>query len=149
MKRSLDTPTGTVTLSEEGGALVALEWGGGFEDSSDLLREAERQIAAYFAGELRAFELSVNVRGSQFQQDVCAVMEQIPFGETVTYGEIAKQLGVPAQAVGQACGGNPLPLVIPCHRVLGAQGLGGFSGGVGVETKVWLLKHEGAAGLLI
>jgi len=149
MKRSLDTPTGTVTLSEEGGALVALEWGGGFEDSSDLLREAERQIAAYFAGELRAFELSVNVRGSQFQQDVCAVMEQIPFGETVTYGEIAKQLGVPAQAVGQACGGNPLPLIIPCHRVLGAQGLGGFSGGVGVETKVWLLKHEGAAGLLI
>ena len=149
MKRSLDTPTGTVTLSEEGGALVALEWGGGFEDSSDLLREAERQIAAYFAGELRAFELSVSVRGSQFKQDVCAVMGQIPFGETVTYGEIAKQLGVPAQAVGQACGGNPLPLVIPCHRVLGAQGLGGFSGGVGVETKVWLLKHEGAAGLLI
>lgn len=135
MKRSLDTPTGTVTLSEEGGALVALEWGGGFEDSSDLLREAERQIAAYFAGELRAFELSVNVRGSQFQQDVCAVMEQIPFGETVTYGEIAKQLGVPAQAVGQACGGNPLPLIIPCHRVLGAQGLGGFSGVSGLKPR--------------
>jgi methylated-DNA-[protein]-cysteine S-methyltransferase len=149
MKRSLDTPTGTVTLSEKGGALVALEWGGGFEDSSDLLCEAERQIAAYFAGERRVFELAVRVRSSQFQQDVCAVMGQIPFGETLTYGEIAKQLGVPAQAVGQACGGNPLPLIIPCHRVLGAQGLGGFSGGVGVETKVWLLKHEGAAGLLI
>jgi methylated-DNA-[protein]-cysteine S-methyltransferase len=149
MKRSLDTPTGTVTLSEKGGALVALEWGGGFEDSSDLLCEAERQIAAYFAGERRVFELAVRVRSSQFQQDVCAVMGQIPFGETLTYGEIAKQLGVPAQAVGQACGGNPLPLIIPCHRVLGALGLGGFSGGVGVETKVWLLKHEGAAGLLI
>ena len=149
MKRSLDTPAGTVTLSEKGGALVALEWGGGFEDSSDLLCEAERQIAAYFAGERRVFELAVRVRGSQFQQDVCAVMGQIPFGEILTYGEIAKQLGVPAQAVGQACGGNPLPLIIPCHRVLGAQGLGGFSGGVGVETKVWLLKHEGAAGLLI
>ena len=149
MKRSIVTPTGTVTLSEEGGALVALEWGGGFEGSSDLLCEAERQIEAYFAGERRVFELAVRVRGSQFQQDVCAVMGRIPFGETVTYGEIAKQLGVPAQAVGQACGGNPLPLIIPCHRVLGAQGLGGFSGGVGVETKVWLLKHEGAAGLLI
>ncbi len=149
MKRSIVTPTGTVTLSEEGGTLVALEWGGGFEGSSDLLCEAERQIEAYFAGERRVFELAVRVRGSQFQQDVCDVMGQIPFGETVTYGEIAKQLGVPAQAVGQACGGNPLPLIIPCHRVLGAQGLGGFSGGVGVETKVWLLKHEGAAGLLI
>jgi len=149
MKRSIVTPTGTVTVSEEGGTLVALEWGGGFEGSSDLLCEAERQIEAYFAGERRVFELAVRVRGSQFQQDVCAVMGQIPFGETVTYGEIAKQLGVPAQAVGQACDGNPLPLIIPCHRVLGAQGLGGFSGGVGVETKVWLLKHEGAAGLLI
>ena len=149
MKRSIVTPTGTVTVSEEGGTLVALEWGGGFEGSSDLLCEAERQIEAYFAGERRVFELAVRVRGSQFQQDVCAVMGQIPFGETVTYGEIAKQLGVPAQAVGQACDGNPLPLIIPCHRVLGAQGLGEFSGGVGVETKVWLLKHEGAAGLLI
>ena len=149
MKRSIVTPTGTVTLSEEGGALVALEWGGGFEGSSDLLCEAERQIEAYFAGERRVFELAVRVRGSQFQQDVCAVMGQIPFGEILTYGEIAKQLGVPAQAVGQACGGNPLPLIIPCHRVLGAQGLGGFSGGVGVETKVWVLKHGGAAGLLI
>lgn len=135
MKRSIVTPTGTVTLSEEGGALVALEWGGGFEGSSDLLCEAERQIEAYFAGERRVFELAVRVRGSQFQQDVCAVMGQIPFGETVTYGEIAKQLGVPAQAVGQACGGNPLPLIIPCHRVLGAQGLGGFSGGVGLKPR--------------
>jgi len=89
------------------------------------------------------------VRGSQFQQDVCAVMATIPFGETLTYGDIARRLGAPAQAVGQACGGNPIPLIIPCHRVLGARGLGGFSGGVGVDTKVWLLKHEGAGGLLI
>ena len=135
MKRSIVTPTGTVTVSEEGGTLVALEWGGGFEGSSDLLCEAERQIEAYFAGERRVFELAVRVRGSQFQQDVCAVMGQIPFGETVTYGEIAKQLGVPAQAVGQACDGNPLPLIIPCHRVLGAQGLGGFSGVLGLKPR--------------
>ena len=76
-------------------------------------------------------------------------MQSIPFGETLTYGEIAKRLGVPAQAVGQACGGNPIPVIIPCHRVLGATSLGGYSGEGGVETKVWLLRHEGAAGLLI
>lgn len=149
MKRTVDTPTGAVTLTEENGALVAVEWGGGFGDTSAVLCEAERQIAAYFAGALTAFELPLEVRGSPFQQDVCAVMAAIPYGETLTYGDIAKQLSVPAQAVGQACGGNPIPLIIPCHRVLGASGLGGFSGGVGVETKVWLLKHEGAAGLLI
>ncbi len=76
-------------------------------------------------------------------------MSAIPFGETRTYGELAQQLGVPAQAIGQACGGNPIPILIPCHRVLGANGLGGYSGDGGVETKVWLLRHERAAGLLI
>ncbi|MCV2894161.1 methylated-DNA--[protein]-cysteine S-methyltransferase [Lentibacter sp. XHP0401] len=149
MKRTVDTPTGAVTLTEENSAIVAVEWGGRFGDTSDVLCDAERQIEAYFAGELREFGLPLKVRGSQFQQDVCAVMAAIPFGDTLTYGDIAKRLGAPAQAVGQACGGNPIPLIIPCHRVLGASGLGGFSGGVGVETKVWLLKHEGAAGLLI
>lgn len=149
MKRSVMTPAGAVTLTEEGGALVALEWGGGFEGESDVLIAAERQIEAYFAGALTVFDLPLLVRGSEFQRAVCDAMRAIPFGETRTYGEIAKALGVPAQAVGQACGGNPIPLIIPCHRVLGAGGLGGFSGGLGVETKVWLLKHEGAAGLLI
>ncbi|MEM6587696.1 MAG: MGMT family protein [Pseudomonadota bacterium] len=67
----------------------------------------------------------------------------------MTYGDIASRVGLPAQAVGAACGGNPIPVIIPCHRVLGADNLGGFSGGVGIETKVWLLRHEGAAGLLI
>uniref|UniRef100_UPI003EC0E69D methylated-DNA--[protein]-cysteine S-methyltransferase n=1 Tax=Primorskyibacter sedentarius TaxID=745311 RepID=UPI003EC0E69D len=79
----------------------------------------------------------------------CDAMSAIPFGETRTYGEIAKALGAPAQAIGQACGGNPIPLIIPCHRVLAASNLGGFSGRHGIETKVWLLKHEGAASLLI
>ena len=149
MKRSVMTPTGAVTLTQEGGALVALEWGGGYCDESDVLIGAERQIAEYFAGARPVFDLPLVVRGSQFQQDVCAVMATIPFGETLTYGDIARRLGAPAQAVGQACGGNPIALIIPCHRVLGARGLGGFSGGVGVDTKVWLLKHEGAGGLLI
>ena len=73
----------------------------------------------------------------------------IRFGETRTYGQIARQLGATAQAVGQACGANPIPILIPCHRVIGADGLGGYSGAHGVETKMALLRHEGAAGLLL
>ncbi len=149
MELSVQTPTGPFTLTEEDGAIVRAEWGGRFDDHSDLLDEAARQIAAYYAGELTEFDLPLKVKGSDFQRAVCDVMSAIPFGETLTYGDIAKRLGVPAQAVGQACGGNPIPVIIPCHRVLGASGLGGFSGAGGVETKVWLLKHEGAGGLLI
>ena len=74
---------------------------------------------------------------------------KIPFGETVTYGDIAKRLGISAQAVGQACGANPIPIIVPCHRVMGAQGLTGFSGAGGVETKVALLRHERAGSFLI
>ena len=106
-------------------------------------------MSAYARGELETFNLPMNVKGSDFQRDVCAVMFVIPFGYTRTYGEIAKNLGVPVQAVGQACGGNPIPIIIPCQRVIGGNGLTGFSGGGGVETKVALLRHEGAAGLLI
>ena len=76
-------------------------------------------------------------------------MASIPFGETLTYGDIARRIEAPAQAVGQACGANPIPVIIPCHRVLGAKTLGGFSAKGGVETKGWLLRHEHAAGLLI
>jgi methylated-DNA-[protein]-cysteine S-methyltransferase len=76
-------------------------------------------------------------------------MAAIPHGHTRTYGDIARAVGAPAQAVGQACGANPLPILIPCHRVLGRNTLGGFSAPGGVETKVALLRHEGAAGLLI
>ena len=76
-------------------------------------------------------------------------MVAIPLGETRTYGDLSRALGAPAQAIGQACGANPIPILIPCHRILGAKALGGFSAPGGVETKVWLLKHEGAASLLI
>lgn len=76
-------------------------------------------------------------------------MLAIPLGEIRTYGDIAKALGTPAQPVGNACGANPIPVIIPCHRVLAASSLGGFSGMGGIETKVALLRHEGAAGLLI
>ena len=148
--RAVTTQFGSLILTEEGDALIALRWGtSAVQESSPLLEEATAQIAAYDAGTLRAFDLPWRVAGSDLQQAVCAQIAAIPFGETVTYGDIAKRLGVGAQAVGQACGRNPVPLVIPCHRVMGARGLTGFSGGDGIETKVALLRHEGAAGLLI
>lgn len=147
---TVPTPFGDLTLVEEDGAIVALHWrrvpGGA---RTDLLTEAATQLAAYASGTQQHFDLPMRVTGSDFQRDVCAAMSAIPFGETCTYGDIAKALGVPAQAVGQACGNNPIPVIIPCHRVMGAKGLTGFSGAGGVETKVALLRHEGAGSFLI
>ena len=147
---SVDTQFGTLSVFEAAGAIVRLEWGQVEPHPSALTRSACAQLAAYDAGELTMFELPLRVDVPAFQQAVCARMAAIPFGETTTYGDIARALGKPAQAVGSACGGNPIPIIIPCHRVLGAGGkLTGFSGAGGVETKVALLRHEGAAGLLI
>ena len=150
LKRSVHTPFGDLTVIEEAGAITALHWyWSQTQDASDLLDAAVAQLTAYVQGTREVFDLPLRVVGTDFQRDVCAVMSNIPFGYTKTYGEIAKSLGVPAQAIGQACGGNPIPIIIPCHRVMGAKGLTGFSGAGGVETKVALLRHEGAAGLLI
>ena len=138
------TQFGALTVTEDDGAIVRVTWGvSGREDRSEVLDRATAQLRAYDAGQLEVFDLPLDVRGSLLQRDVCAAMQQIPFGHTVTYGDIAQALGVPAQAIGQACGGNPIPIIIPCHRVMGAKGLTGFSGAGGVETKVALLRHEG------
>lgn len=146
----IDTPTGRFELTEEDGCITRASWRETTAaDVTPLLRRAAEQIAAYFAGNLRRFELPLDVRASAFQRRVCERIAEIPFGETRTYGDLARALEAPPQAVGTGCGGNPIALIIPCHRVLGSTGLGGFSGGAGVETKVWLLRHEGAAGLLI
>lgn len=147
---SVDTQFGRLTLVEDEGAITAVRWNGTDAGApTELLKEAAQQLAEYDAGRRESFDLPLTVRGSAFQQDVCTAMRAIPFGETVTYGDIARDLGAMPQAVGQACGGNPIPIIIPCHRVMGAKGLTGFSGAGGVETKVALLRHEGAAGLLI
>ena len=146
---SVQTQFGPLTLHEDAGALVRVSWDEEGTDETPLLIEAARQLRAYDAGELIAFDLPLQVAGSDFQRAVCEQMRAIPFGETVTYGDIARALGAPAQAVGSACGGNPIPVIIPCHRVMGAKGLTGFSGKGGVETKVALLRHEGAGGFLI
>ena len=143
----LDTPLGPVSLRAEGDRLVALDWCPGGV-ASPLEAEGLRQLAEYFAGQRVQFDLPLDW-GQGLQGAVRRAMAAIPLGETRSYGDIARALGAPAQAVGQACGANPLPLLIPCHRVLGRNTLGGFSAPGGIEAKVWLLRHEGAAGLLI
>ncbi len=145
---SLQTPLGPVTLEAQGEVLTALHWRGGSVDRSPLLDEALRQLAAYFEGRLTRFELPMDW-GQGLRAGVHKAMAAIPYGETRRYGDLAKELGAPAQVIGQACGANPLPILIPCHRIVGAKGLGGFSAKGGVETKVFLLRLEGAASLLI
>ena len=147
---SIITQFGPLCVTEEDEAITQLAWRHApRQDDTPLLRRALDQLAAYDAGKLDAFDLPLRVAGTDFQRAVCAAMSAIPLGETRTYGDIAKALGAMPQAVGQACGANPIPVIIPCHRVMGAKGLTGFSGAGGVETKVALLRHEGAGGFLI
>lgn len=106
------------------------------------------QLGAYFAGELRQFDLPLHLGGTPFQNAVWTALCDIPFGETTSYGVLAQRIGRPkaSRAVGAANGANPLPIIVPCHRVIGANNaLTGFGGGV--ETKRFLLEHEGASGL--
>lgn len=149
-RKTVQTRFGPLTVGAAGDAIVSVSWGRSAQDSdTPLLTEAARQLDAYDAGSLEDFDLPLRVRGTEFQRAVCYAILAIPFGETRTYGDIAKLLSAPAQAVGQACAANPIPIIIPCHRVLGAKGLTGFSGAGGVETKVALLRHEKAGAFLI
>jgi methylated-DNA-[protein]-cysteine S-methyltransferase len=145
---TIDSPFGPLTVWEADGAITRLTWRREPREGSPLLTEACRQLTGYFAGTLTWFDLPF-AWGTGLNAQVRRAMAAIPFGETRTYGDIAQAVGAPAQAVGQACGANPIPILIPCHRVLGHHTLGGFSAPGGVETKVALLRHEGAAGLLI
>ncbi|MCU4653216.1 methylated-DNA--[protein]-cysteine S-methyltransferase [Roseibacterium sp. SDUM158016] len=149
-RAGLDTPVGPVWVEARDGLIVASGWGPASHETEDpTLAEALRQCDEYFTGSRKAFDLPLAHGRSGLQGQVLDALAAIPFGETRTYGDLARDLGAPAQAIGQACGANPLPILIPCHRVLGAATLGGFSAPGGVETKVALLRHEGAAGLLI
>lgn len=152
----VDSPVGRIALTGDDRALAGLylldagdrsatvrpEWtrrAGGFP-------EAERQLGEYFAGTRTAFDLPLAPRGSRFQLAVWAELTRIPFGETASYGQVALALGksmVASRAVGLANGRNPISIIIPCHRVIGADGsMTGY--GWGVERKEWLLRHEGA-----
>ncbi len=147
---SLNTPIGPLTVDAHDGVITRVRWvDDPAGDMTPELENAVAQLKEYFDGTRDTFDLPLHVDGSDLQRAVCDAMLAIPLGETRTYGDLAADLGVPAQAIGGACGGNPIPVIIPCHRILGATSLGGFSGMGGVETKVWLLKHEKAGGLLI
>ena len=142
---SVETPLGPLTIVADNGALVAIEWRDRkAHDESALLRAAARQLDEYFAGTRKTFELPLAPKGEPMEQQVWQAMASIPYGETRRYGELARALEVEAQAIGEACGRNPLPIFIPCHRVVAHNGLGGYSGGKGIETKRRLLVLEGA-----
>ena len=143
---SMHSPYGDLTLFADDDALLALDWGWAPDQApSPLLREAKRQLDAYFDGDLQAFDLPLDPAGTPFQQRVWQEMQKIPYGKTTTYGEMAQLLNTAAQPLGSACGANPLPIIIPCHRVLATgDGLGGYSGEGGTATKKALLVLEGA-----
>lgn len=146
----IDSPVGPLGFDAHDGAVTALYWDqAGTLGRGALADHVKSEIDAYFTGALMTFSIPLAPRGSAFQHRFYDALCAIPYGETRTYGDLAKDLSVSAQAIGQACGANPIAILIPCHRVLGANGLGGFSGAGGVEAKVTLLRHEGAAGLLI
>jgi methylated-DNA-[protein]-cysteine S-methyltransferase len=148
----LDAPVGPLLLLGDGVALAGLYMDGQqyrpplpgeCRRDNRLFRPLREQLRAYFAGELQAFDVPLAARGTPFQQRVWQLLRTIPYGTTTTYGELARRLGNgnASRAVGLANGRNPIGIVIPCHRVVGADGaLTGYAGGI--ERKRWLLEHE-------
>jgi len=147
---SLHTPVGDVTVFEDNDAIVALEWGWVHDQASTpVLERARDQLDAYFDGALKTFDLPLAPRGTAYRRAVWAGLCAIPYGETRTYIDIARAAGGSARSVGQANGRNPIPIIIPCHRVVATGHIGGYSGGDGLDTKRWLLALENPqAGLL-
>jgi len=141
---SFHSPLGDLTLSEEGGRIVSLDWGRSpMSTETALLRAGKQMLDNYFDGLNPEFTLPLDLAGTAFQKRVWQVMTKIPYGDTMTYGEVAEAIGSHPRAVGTACGLNPVPIIIPCHRVMGKGGkLTGYSGGNGVESKKFLLDLE-------
>ncbi len=147
----VDSPVGRLALEADHDAVTSVRWAGDGErarardtSSTPVLKEAVKQLDRYFARKLKRFDLPLAARGTDFQKSVWKMMCEIPFGGTATYGGMAMALGSGPRAVGMACGRNPIPIIVPCHRVLGSGGKeGGFSGGKGLPTKRQLLAIEG------
>ena len=150
---TIDSPIGTLLLtadaaglsgvymeSHKGGPRPTPKW----RRDHAALAEAAGQLAAYFDGELRQFDLSLSLHGTPFQQRVWRALCEVPMGQTRTYAELAQRIGAPraVRAVGAAVGRNPISIIVPCHRIVGSDGgLRGFAGGL--ARKRWLLEHEG------
>ncbi|MBT4710649.1 MAG: methylated-DNA--[protein]-cysteine S-methyltransferase [Alphaproteobacteria bacterium] len=146
---TVSSPVGDLTISEQDGAIVALEWAsGGPSTSTPLLNDAADWLSGYFAGKTTSLkDLPMTPAGTDFQRRVWQAMADIPPGETLTYGDVAQALGSAPRAVGGACGANPIPILIPCHRIVGSNGgLGGYSGSGGLTTKRALLDLETSTG---
>lgn len=147
-----DSPIGQLLLAGDKTALTLISFPSGkthrthaadWTEDRQIFEQACQQLDEYFAGRRTTFELTLQPNGTAFQQQVWQALQHIPYGATLSYGELAKRIKRPkaSRAVGAANGANPLPIVIPCHRVIGANGsLTGFGGGV--ATKEWLLAHE-------
>ncbi|MBV8785534.1 MAG: methylated-DNA--[protein]-cysteine S-methyltransferase [Mycobacterium sp.] len=149
--RTIDSPIGPLTLAGRNSALTNLRMvdqtyepsRAGWMRDDNVFADAVEQLNAYFAGELTDFDLELDLQGTTFQQRVWEALLTIPYGETRSYGEIAEQVGAPgsARAVGLANGHNPIAIIVPCHRVIGANGkLTGYGGGI--DRKVTLLELE-------
>lgn len=150
----LQTLIGTLKISSKGGSVEHIELPGkSYICSSDgeadpFLQEVEKRFEGYFQDACSMADIPCIQQGTPFQQRVWSALGEIPVGEVVTYGELARQLGSGARAVGSACRNNPTPLIIPCHRVVSRKGIGGFSGetaGDMLGIKRWLLQHEGVS----
>ena len=117
----------------------------GWQEDREPLIEVERQLRAYFAGELEKFEITLAPRGTAFQQSVWKELCSIPYGETISYGELARRIGNPkaSRAVGLANGSNPISVIVPCHRVIGSNGkLTGYGGGLNIKEKLLALERK-------
>jgi methylated-DNA-[protein]-cysteine S-methyltransferase len=146
----LDTPVGRLVLESDGDVLIGI-WlpmgtaralvGG--NDAPPVLKDTATQLEEYFAGERTEFDVAMELDGTAFQREVWAELSRIPYGETISYGELARRVGRPKgpRAVGQANGKNPIPIIVPCHRVLASNGIGGYGGGL--PMKRTLLAVEG------
>ena len=146
MKHSIvcQTSLATFTIVEENEQIIGIQFGNQAisEESTPLLLEAKKQIEEYIDGKRNTFSLPYHYQGSPFQNQVWKVIESIPYGQTLTYQEIAKKMGKPKayRAVGNALNKNPLPILVPCHRVVGSNNLGGYAGSF--ELKIALLTLE-------
>ncbi len=144
---SMHSPLGPLTVAEEDGAIVALDWGWSPDsEETGLLCLVRSQLGEYFDGMRQSFNLALAPRGTPFQRQVWARLMDIPYGQTESYAGIARVTDSGPRAIGTACATNPIPILIPCHRVVGRDGaLTGYSGGDGIGSKQYLLRLEGWA----
>ena len=153
-RAALDTPVGRIVVLADGDAVRRVTWSAAEvpapgPEPGTVLDRAVGQLREYFAGTRRDFDVPVDLGSLEpGTRRVLLTLQEIPYGRAVTYGELAtlSGTGLPARAIGSVMGANPVPILIGCHRVLAGDGLGGYSGGApgqGLETKRWLLEHEG------